>query len=184
MSSVDKLPFELAVQTVVTDVWYSNALPEWYTPEQIDEAERSARLIQRARRYLAGERPLPVLRLQVPRLTGGTRAWVMPAVNDQMIMQACVANLATEVAKNFDRARVFSHAPNDDPNRLAFMKPQIAALMDFHNQTIKRLQQGDLVLMFDIEKAFASIDRGDFYRFVDRLKPDGVEMELRSEERR
>ena len=179
MRSVDKLPFRVAIRQVMEDVTYSNALPEWYTPERIDEAARLTRLTGRAQGYINGKgRPLDVLALQVPRLTGGTRAWVVPAVNDQIILQACVVNLAKAVSKEFDRTRVFSCEPNDDPNRIAFMKPQISALLAFHKETIRRLEQRGYMLEFDIERAFPSIDRSKFFEFVERLQPASAESDL------
>lgn len=178
MFKVETLPFKMAIRTVMNDVWYSNALPEWYTPERIDESRRVIRLRERANSYLDGEPPLPALSLPLPRLTGGTRRWVVPAVNDQMLMHACVSNISHIVAKRLDRRRVFSCEPNDSPNRVAFMKPQIAAMMEFHNETVRRLEQGAFVLELDIEQAFASIDRANFFAFLDSIKPDSVEVRL------
>jgi hypothetical protein len=172
------LGLNLAIRIVMEDVWYSTALPEWYTPEVIDTQARAKRLRERAATYLKGAPPLDVVRLQLPRATGGTRAWVVPAVNDQMILHACVANLVPPVAKRFDRARVFSGEPNDNPNRLRFMKPQLVALLDFQRETLRRLQGPRLMLEFDIENAFASIDRAKFFDFVHDLKPQGIETPL------
>lgn len=172
------LPLNLAIRTVMEDVWYSTALPEWYTPEQIDAQARLKRLSERATAYLNGAPPLDAVRIQVPRPTGGSRAWVVPAVNDQMILHACVANLVPPVAKRFDRTRVFSGEPNDNPNRLRFMKPQLVALLDFQRETLRRLQGPRLMLEFDIENAFASIDRTKFFDFVHDLKPQSIEAVL------
>jgi reverse transcriptase-like protein len=178
MAGIDDLPFQLAIRTVMDEVWYSNALPEWYTPQDIDRTKRVARLRDRARGYTTGDQPIPVLRTQVPRLTGGFRTWGVPAVNDQMIMQACVAQLKPEIAKTFDRKRTYSHAPNDNPSSVALMKPQIPALIDFYTETIRRLQGGAFVLEFDIERAFASIDRAKFFEFLEGLKPKSLEVTL------
>src|SRR5882672_6067428 len=111
MAAIDSLPLKLAIRTVMEEIWYSNALPEWYTPERIDEAARIKRLSERASRYLEGATPLAALPLLLPKLTGGSRAWIVPAVNDQIIMQACVTNLAHAIVKGFDRNHVFSFVP-------------------------------------------------------------------------
>jgi hypothetical protein len=178
MLKIEMLPLKLAIRTVMNDVWYSNALPEWYTPECVDEAARVKHLSDRIKRYLEGEIPLNALSLQVPRLTGGTRTWVVPAVNDQMIMHACVASLSTIVAMSFDRKHVFSCEPNDNPSRIAFMKPQIAAMFAFNKETVRRLQQGAFVLELDIENAFSSIDRDQFIGFLEKIRPDSMEVTL------
>jgi hypothetical protein len=178
MSHVDTLAFRLAIRLVMEEIWYSNAVPEWYTPEEIDEPARIERLVERADRYLEGEEPLSALSLNVPRVKGGLRPWVVPAVNDQMILQACVAKLAEELANSIDARHVYSFRPNNDPSRIALMEPQLAALLEFHKETMTRLQGGDVVLEFDIESAFASIDRGRFYEFLQQLNPNGVEVRL------
>jgi hypothetical protein len=178
MALSDGLPFELAIRTVMDEVWYTNALPEWYTPEKVDVKKRIATLRDRAGRYTAGDPPLSALQTQVPRITSGFRVWGVPAVNDQMILQACVARLAPEIAKRFDRKRVYSHAPNDNPNSVAFMKPQIPALIDFYAETVRHLQAGEFVLEFDIARAFASIDRTKFFEYLETLKPKSQEVAL------
>lgn len=178
MLKVETLPLRLAIRTVMNDVWYSNALPEWYTPERIDEAGRVKHLSNRANRYLEGENPLDALSFEVPRLTGGTRTWVIPAVNDQIIMHACVENLSTTVANSLDWKHVFSCEPNDNPNRISFMKPQIAAMFEFHKETIRRLQQGAFVLELDIENAFSNINRAQFFDFLEKIKPGSLEVSL------
>jgi hypothetical protein len=178
MSGVTTLPFKNAIRTVLDEVGYSNALPEWYTPETVDIDAREQHLIGRASSYQAGGNPLPALTVQVPRLTGGTRTWVVPAVNDQIIMQACVAGLAPALAKQVDPDRVYSHARGDDGDPPSFMQSQVAALLAFQRETASRTRDSGYVLELDIENAFASIDRDKLYEFLDRLKPDGTEVEL------
>ena len=172
------LPYKLALRTLTDDVWYSNALPEWYTPEQIDGSRRAKHLMAKTVGYLGTQKPMPALPVQIPRVTAGTRRWVVPAVNDQMIMQACVSSLAPEVARGFDKKRVYSFVPSEEADRVEFMSPQIVALTQFQADTAARLEHGGYALEFDIEKAFANIDRAAFYQFLDKLKPDSVEVEL------
>jgi hypothetical protein len=176
--SIESLPLRGAIATVLNEVGYSNALPEWYTPEAVDTDRREERLISRAYSYQEGENPLPALTVQVPRQNGGMRAWVVPAVNDQMIMQACVAGLAPALAKQVDPDRVFSHARGDDGDPPPFMQSQVAALLAFQRETASRARAGGYVLELDIANAFASIDRDRLYDFLERLKPGSTEAML------
>ena len=59
-----------ATRVVLEDVWYTNALPEWYTPETIDFNGRANRLVQRAGRYLRNAAPPVPLAVQIPRIAG------------------------------------------------------------------------------------------------------------------
>jgi len=159
-----------ATRVVLEDVWYSDALPEWYTPESVD-ANRTTHLVARKTAYLRGSSPSPAFHVEVPRINGGTRSWVMPPVNDQIIFHACVADLAPAVERGFDHSRIYSSAANDDANELAFLEPQLAAFTRFVNDTHARLARGSWVLEIDLLQAFRSVRVADFLSFVSSLGP-------------
>lgn len=167
-----------AIVTVVGDVSYSNPLPDWYSTEGVDYVACVRRLRQRVASYLKGGKPLKTLRVQVPTRTGQFRTWVIPAVNDQIIFQACVSTLSQAISKGFDRKRVFSCEPDLEPSSKALMKNQIAAWVAFQNETLSRIRVHRYVLELDIRNAFASIDRGQFVSFLAGLQGNGPAIEL------
>lgn len=173
-----KLPYELAIRTVLNDVSYSNPVPDWYTPAEIDYGARERRLRERVAAYLNGRKPTAAMPIMVPHAGSEKRRWVVPAVNDQMILQACVSNLAPAIGRQFQKVRVFSGEPNDDPNRIELMKNQVVAWLAFQRATIDRLEHDHWILQFDIQRAYASSSRPDFMRFIRTLAPAGPEADL------
>lgn len=179
MSQVgNPLPFNIAIRIFLAEISYSEAVPDWYTPEEIDYQARETRLSQRAASYLKGAKPLEVLRIELPTRSGAMRTWVVPAVNDQIIFQACVSSIAAGVAKRFDRQHVFSCEPETNPGDIALMKNQLVALQQFQSETNKRLKNSRYILQFDIQKSLASIDRSRFLKFVAGFQPKGPEVDL------
>jgi hypothetical protein len=168
----------MATRIVLEDVWYSNALPEWYTPEDVDHDARGDLLLSRATRYLNGASPQSAFHVSVPKINGGARSWVVPSVNDQIIFHACVEELAPKIEQGFDHARIYSCKRNDDANKLAFLEPQAKAFTKFVNDTRARLSQGLWVLEIDLLEAFRSVRLRNFLAFVQSLSPGSPEAAL------
>ena len=177
MTTTD-LPFELAIETVLNDVSYSNPLPDWYSVEEIDVSECKQRLKKRAASYLKGDQPLAALTIQVPTRSGEMRTWQVPAVNDQIIFQACVAKLTDAIAKQFNAKHVFSGKPDQDSESTALMESQTAAWIAFQNETLKRIKTHRYILELDIQRTFASINRAQFFDFLATLKPPAPALDL------
>lgn len=167
-----------AIVTVLGDVSYSNPLPDWYSAEAVDYVACVRRLRERVASYLEGGKPLAALRVQLPTRAGDLRTWLIPAVNDQIIFQACVSTFSEAVARTFDAKRVFSCEPDVSPSSKALMKNQIAAWVAFQNETLSRVRTHRYVLEFDIQNAFASIDRGQFIAFLTSLNGKSQAIEL------
>jgi hypothetical protein len=175
------LPVQLAIRVALDNVSYSNPLPDWYTPLRIDYREREGRIRKRIESYLSGRaRPQTALRIEVPRRSGELRPWMLPSVNDQIVLQACVSSLGERLASRLDPARVLSYRRNEDPNRVALTEGNLQSWFVFQDKTRKRLEAGQepWLLQIDLRRAFPSIDRERFYRFLAGLDPQGREVEL------
>ncbi|HWN42635.1 MAG TPA: RNA-directed DNA polymerase [Thermoanaerobaculia bacterium] len=180
-SAGETLPVQLAIRIVLDNVSYSNPLPDWHTPLRIDYGERERRISNRIESYLAGRSlPLPALEVMVPHRSGEFRKWVLPSVNDQIILQACVSALAGKLSSRVDPERVFSYKRNQDPNRVALTEEKLQSWFDFQKATQERLKAsgGTWLLQLDLRRAFPSIDRARFYGFLDGLGPQGSEVKL------
>ena len=178
------LPLQLAIRLVLDNVSYSNPLPDWHTPLRASYTELEKRIQKRIERYQSGkERPLPALAVLVPNRLGELRTWKLPAVNDQIILQACTSTLADQILSFLDFERVFSYRRSDDANHLALVRNQFLSWFDFQEETQRRLKEesNKFLLQIDIRRAFPSVDRRKFYGFIEEnIRPrDGVMALLR-----
>lgn len=173
------LPIHLAIRIVLDNVSYSNPLPDWHTPLQVDYAEREKRIRRKIEDYLSGrEAPCPCLEVQVPHRRGDLRTWMLPSINDQIVLQACVSALEGKLLACIDPERVYSYRRNDDPNRVALTEDKLRSWFDFQDATRARLEPGTWLLQLDLRRAFPSMDRQGFYRFLERLDPPGREVQI------
>jgi hypothetical protein len=171
----------LAIRIALDDVSYSNPLPDWYTPIRIDYSKRERLIAKRIEDYVSGRRqPRPGLRVPVPRRSGEIREWVVPSVNDQILLQTCVSSLADSLASRVDHRRVFSCMRNDDPSRVALTRDNLSTWLAFQKETQTRLtaRPEGWILQLDLRRAFPSFDREEVYRFVEDLAPNGIATRL------
>src|SRR5271155_2162949 len=141
--------FRLAIRLLLDSVSYSNALPEWFESLTVDYLAREGTVRESARRYLNGEHPKAPFEIDVPKRSGGSNSWVIPSINDQIILQACISAVAQDVEqKCIDSKRVFSCLYNTNPNRLAFLEDQVEAWTRFQLETQDRCASEDCILQF------------------------------------
>jgi hypothetical protein len=171
--------FQLAIRLLLDSVSYSNALPEWFESLTVDYLKREETVRESARRYLGGERPKAPFEIAVPKRSGGVNSWVIPSINDQIILQACISAIAQDVEQRcIDSSRVFSCLYNRNPNRLAFLEDQVEAWTRFQQETQARCTSDNCVLQFDIACAYQSMDIDRVGRFLKRLPIEGTAVKL------
>lgn len=174
----DSLPIQRAIRLVLGPIAYSNALPPWFEPLKVSYSAREATIRQKVRGYLANEKPKPAFQIKVPKKKGGDkRAWMMPAVNDQIVIQACVSAIAETVYATVDRKQVFSYRYNADGNQLLLAADASESWKEFQEET-KRRVNGGAILQFDLENAFGNIDRQKFIGFLESRAPKRPEVSL------
>jgi hypothetical protein len=171
---------QAATRLVLDSVSYSNPLPDWSAPNAIDYDVREALLARRVDDYLGRRaRPKPGVTISVPRRNGTPKTWVVPSVNDQILLQVCALRLAhvAEAQSKVDYSRVFSYEINRVPSRLAFTQDQLTSWDNFMKETGRRVA-GRQILQFDLEQAYLSIDLARFLDFYRKLAGDGDEVAL------
>ena len=167
-----------AVRMTLGSVSFSNPLPPWEDVTQINFRRRAALIRKRVDDYLSGaETARPPARILVPRKDGPPKAWTIPSVNDQIILQLCAFALFERLEGIVDRNRVFSYQPNTEVTSVALTAPQVSSWESFKNATNGGLH-GRAMLQLDLEKAFASIDRPSFFRFLRDTTGDETVSEL------
>ncbi|HEV1993908.1 MAG TPA: RNA-directed DNA polymerase [Candidatus Acidoferrum sp.] len=170
------MPIRTAIDLVLRDVTYSNAMPDWFVPRQVDHSARKNAIEIRIDQYLGGTSPGKPFEVLIPRKRSGVKTrWLQPSANDQMILQACVSALAPKIDDSFDRKRVFSYRFEKDPNSLQLTEDQCSAWDDFKTETAA--QAGTHIMLMDLEQSFASIDRERFLRFLKQFST-GIEVEI------
>jgi hypothetical protein len=166
--SAQSLPIALACRLWLDSVSYSNALPPFsLAPFAVKFAAIIPQIAQRADEYLRGRVPTTSFEILVPKKNGAKKRWLLPSALDQIVMQAAACSLARPLSGLVDAQRVFSYRFNHDPNRLQFTDSQVSAWALFQDDTQRRLQSaGGFLLQFDLEAAFASIQRPTFFEFL------------------
>ena len=173
------LPVQLASRLVIDSVSYSNALPPWNESWDIDFAALEKTIREKIRAYFrASQMPKGAASVSVPTRSGAKKKWLLPSVADQIIVQAVVSGLAPKLASAVDGKRVMSYRYNSDPNRVQLTNSQIGSWAQFQNQTTRRLSEGLFVLQIDLQGAFQSINRAQFWNFLLGIVPSRPETEL------
>ncbi|MCU1331966.1 MAG: hypothetical protein JWM08_958 [Candidatus Angelobacter sp.] len=173
-ASISTLPLQLAIRLVLDDVIFSNCLPDWVEPVTIDYSAREQKLADKVRQYRLGSSPPPPSIFEVPKKSGAKRTWILPAINDQIILQACVSSFAESLQLKSLGPHVYSYRVNVDPDRLGFMDDQLGGWINFQDETIKRCGSGGCLLQFDLQEAFRSIDRERLYSYLADICEPGI----------
>src|SRR6267143_923107 len=93
-----------AVRMTLGSVSFSNPLPPWEDVTQINFRRRAALIRKRVDDYLSGaETARPPARILVPRKDGPPKAWTIPSVNDQIILQLCAFALFERLERVLQR---------------------------------------------------------------------------------
>ncbi|HEX9219924.1 MAG TPA: hypothetical protein VF858_05520 [Gemmatimonadaceae bacterium] len=169
---------ELATRLVLDSISYSNPLPDWLDPYILDYDIQCAAIVRRIEAYLRGRSvPAPPTAVQVPRRDRSTKQWLIPSVNDQIVLQVATSAIVDALRERsvLDRSRVFSYSPNADPARLALNESQFSSWVRFEQATRERLA-GVRMLQLDLESAFGSIDIESFLNFFRELAPPAVDL--------
>lgn len=180
---ISSLPIYLATRLVLDSVSYSNPLPPWVEALSIDYTAKGETIARMIGRYLDGERPKFPFKILVPNNAGTQKKlWIIPTVNDQIVLQTAVSSLAEKVDGVIDSNRtspqVFSYRYNTDPNRVQLTDSQVSSWGRFQNETQLLLQRHPHVLQLDLEGAFRSIDQARFFTFFDDHFPKAIEVEI------
>ncbi len=175
---VSTLPIRSALEIVARDVTYSNAMPDWYIARELDYSRRVAAVTQKLQDYANGrlpERPYEVS-IPRPRPSGAHERWVMPCVNDLIVLQTCVSSLAPKLDKALDRKRVFSYRFNPDPNAVQLTEEQCKSSLEFDRATEKGVKSSGHVMFLDLVQAFRSVRQQEFLEFLRPFSDHGVEI--------
>jgi hypothetical protein len=180
---ISALPIHLATRLVLDSISYSNPLPPWVEPLSIDYTAKEETIARMIRRYLDGERPKFPFKILVPNSAGTQKKlWIIPTVNDQIILQTAVSSLAEKVDRVIDSSRtsprVFSYRYNTDPNRVQLTDSQVSSWGRFRNEIKLLLGRYGHILQLDLEEAYRSINQARFFTFFDDLFPKAIEVEI------
>jgi hypothetical protein len=166
-SETAPLPVDLAIRLLLDSTSYTNAVPEWFEPLQIDYLVRARRLRASIDAYLSGSKPEAAFDIALPKRSGGSNRWLVPSVNDQIICQAAVSAIAKPLQNaSINPAVVFSCNLNTDPNRIAFLNDQVDAWRGFEEEIESRCNAVNCVLQFDLQKAFTSFRVSEVLAFL------------------
>jgi hypothetical protein len=113
----------------------------------------------------------------VPKKSGAMNLWLVPSINDQIILQSCVSALAEKVYKILDH-RVYSYRLNTEPDQLRLTPSQIHSWRKFQDDTGLMLRQHSHLLQFDLESSFRNVDASAFLGFLEEFAPGSVEIRL------
>ncbi len=173
-------PIQLAIRLLLDSVSYSNALPEWFETLTIDYETREVTIRDMIAKYVGGSLPPKPLQIAVPKRDGQANTWVVPSINDQIVCQACVSQIAAEVQKqciNLDQ--VFSCRLNSDPNSLIFLEDQVSAWASFQARAQELCADSKTcVLQIDLKDAFDNIPHDKISDFINGLGVNGSAVQV------
>jgi hypothetical protein len=177
--SPDSLPIDLGIRLALDSVSFSNPLPYWVETMAINHSNRRQVIRSKIVDYLAGANSKAVFSIEVPKKNGKTKRWIVPSVNDQIVMQTCVSSISADVySKTVNRQRVFSYRYNRDPNKLALVEDHVSNWNEFQNETRQRCNSNECILQLDIADAFGSIRRPQLAGFLTGVLPGRLEVNL------
>jgi hypothetical protein len=160
-------PVQLAIRLLLDSVSYSNALPEWVDALVIDYYSRVKRINKALSDYLQGAIPRKAFEIEVPKRFGTPKTCVVPSVNDQIVIQACVSSIADRIeGRCIDRIVVYSSRLNKDPRRLSFLESQVDAWTKFQSVLHARCAAGQCLLQIDLKDAYERIQIPSFLKFL------------------
>jgi len=168
-----KPPIQLATRLALDVISYSNPLPPWFDVLTIDYEARQKTIARKLAQYLDGVAPIAPFEILVPNKSQVKKRWLIPSVNDQIVLQTLVSALAEKVNSTLDSARVLSYRYDREPHRLQLTASQVRSWASFELETEQRLKEGRALLQFDLEAAFRSIDRRQFDAFLAGISQDG-----------
>ena len=160
-------PTQLAIRLLLDSVSYSNALPEWVEVLVINYNGRAKRINKALTDYFEGAIPRKAFEIEVSRKLGMPKTWVVPSVNDQIVIQACVSSIAERIeGRCIDRAVVYSSLLNRDARRLSFLENQVEAWTKFQSVVQSRCATGQCLLQIDLKDAYECIQMPSFAEFL------------------
>jgi len=174
------LPVGAAIDTVLRDVTYTNALPEWLSPKRVDYSSQRAAVEKKIDAYSNGGSPAKPFAVLIPRKTPGSKAatWLQISITDQMVLQTCTGSLAPKIDEKFDRKRVFSYRYNTDKNSLQLTEDQCDAWEAFKKETKRQATSSGNILLLDLEQSYARINRADFLKYLRQFSTSQIETEV------
>ncbi len=172
------LPVGVAIDTVLRDVTYTNALPEWLSPKLVDYSAQRAAVEKKIDAYANGGSPAKPFEVSIPRKTPGSKTakWLQLSVTDQMVLQACAGSLASKIDAKFDRKHVFSYRYNADRNSLQLTEDQCAAWEAFKAETKRQATSSGHILLLDLEQAYVGVNQANFLQYLTQFSNSQVEI--------
>ena len=166
------LNVEWAVRVYIDTVSYSNPLPPWIQPAEFSYKSIAEKIENKIRRYHThGEDTGAAFEIVIPYRPEDRRTWHIPSINEQIILQACMAYLSPSLAPNGStKARVFTY--QKDPGNSEFLNQQLEGWLAFQNETTKRLETSAYILQLDLKRAFASMSRPEFFAYFKSYAAD------------
>jgi hypothetical protein len=161
---MESFPVDLAIEIVLKNTIYTNAMPAWFAPPQIS----STAIEQRIQQYLANVPPEsePFAVMVPSRIDSSMRKWVVPSIGDQIVLQSSVSSIAASLDKVLG-SNVYSYRLQTDPDRPSqFTRDRCSEYLDFKEACKRQASSCSHVLFIDIERAYASIQRDQFLEFL------------------
>jgi hypothetical protein len=157
---LEHLPIRAATRTVLDYMTYTCALPEWTDVTVVDFEQREQAILRLASSYLRGRAPASPFVIDVPKRSGARKRWSLPSINDQILLQACIAMFAAQLEQlTIDRSHVFSYRRDRTGATFALVEDQISAWQAFQDETKGRCSADDCMLQIDFSSAFSNIRR-------------------------
>ncbi|TWB22130.1 reverse transcriptase (RNA-dependent DNA polymerase) [Nitrospirillum amazonense] len=161
-----KFPISLAIRQLIDYVSYSNAVPDWVDPLVIDYNTREQVIRNLLVQYHSGRSPDAAFEIPIPKKTGGDNVWVVPSINDQIALHACVSAIAPLIENRCIDRSTYSSRLNTVPESLAFIENQVGAWATFKTKIEGICRQKQCLLQLDIRAAYASINLDNFFDFL------------------
>ncbi len=159
-----------AVRMTLDSVSFSNPLPPWEDMPQINFGRRTALIHKRADDYLsAADSARPPTRVRVPRKDGPAKTWIIPSVNDQIILQLCAFALSERLERVIASFLRFLREATGDVTVPVLLERVLQRLappsegLPLINDSVFYLGNAYLTV---VDKEIAAVSR-DFIRFVD-----------------
>lgn len=169
------LKLELAVRYYVDSVSYSAPMPPWVQwGPAFPYSDIATCLQDKLTRQLLPDQNLEAhaFSISVPYRTEDYRTWVLPAVTEQIIVHACAMYISLKAkGGGIDQKRVYSYS--SAPWKNDFLDEQLRQWLAFQKETTLRLKTSPYILQLDLRRAFANIDRNNFFTYFESMIGDG-----------
>ena len=162
---INSLPVDLATRVYIDSVSHSNPLPHWLDSKKYPYDQIAQLIKGKIVRYTKNQEDVkPAYKIDVPLKAGITRTWLIPSVNDQIILHACTIDLESSLyLDDSKKSKVFSY--QGSPDKIDFLNRQLEQWIAFQDETLKRMKPNGYILQLDLKKAYANFDRKKVFSY-------------------